>query len=308
MNKFKKNVLIVLAIVGLTYSVKTNAQTVAFGSTMQDVINDLGYNYEESMTDDGIIYLSYGFEQYSESLQQYIECFIVVYFIEVDRQYLYFQKKVLLPAKDAYDYIKSYNKIYTNIGSLRWKDYSSNVIYGVEFNEDGDIGIVTSCIDLYDIDEAYNSYSNRLYMKTYINKSSTPFSMSYPSDWEVQENPNQTVKVQILAPMQNNLRTNINVSSLKNYNSLERLFQMQQEVNSRHGYLFEKKEYININGMTGLKITSSFTFDGIRAKSFQYILKATDYKQYIITATVPLSFYEKDIKLVENIIQSFESL
>ena len=141
------------------------------------------------------------------------------------------------------------------------------------------------------------------------------FSISYPIGWEVKENPQERVRVLISAPTSSgsNFRTNVNVISSKNYDSLEKLFQIHQQAynNNRNifvGYQLESKENVTINGISGTKVTSSYGLNNVKVKGIQYILKKADNTMYTITFTIGLSYYERDMRFVENIIQSFKSL
>ena len=162
-----------------------------------------------------------------------------------------------------------------------------------------------------------NSNSMQDGTKRYVyNGSIGAFSMSYPLGWEVKENPQERVRVLISAPISSgsNFRTNVNVISSKNYDSLEKLFQIHQQAynNNRNifvGYQLESKENVTINGISGTKVTSSYGLNGVvKVKGIQYILKKADNTMYTITFTIGLSSYEKDIIVVESIIKSFKSL
>jgi len=170
--------------------------------------------------------------------------------------------------------------------------------------------IVVAIFSIYGIEMQAQS------MKTFTYHGQGVFSISYPSNWEVRENPQEKVRVLILAPIQSgsNFRTNLNViSSINSSESLERLFQIQQNVYNSNKQIFndyklERKEDVVINNIHGIKITASYGLQGVKVRGIQYILKKADNTQYTITFTIGLSSYERDIKIVENIIQSFKSL
>ena len=147
--------------------------------------------------------------------------------------------------------------------------------------------------------------------KTFTYRGQGAFSISYPANWEITETPYEMVKVSILAPLTdgNNFRTNVNVVSSKKSDSVEKIFQVEQDVISRNRQIFNNyklisKEEVSINGIRGLKVTATWSNSGVNVKGIQYILKKADNTTYTITFTIIHAIYERE---VENIIQSFRT-
>ena len=148
-------------------------------------------------------------------------------------------------------------------------------------------------------------------MKTFTYSGQGAFSISYPSNWEVVRNPYEEVRVSILAPITGNssFRTNVNVVSSKKSSSLESIFQVEQDVISKNRQIFNNyqlisKEEVTINGISGLKVTATWSISGVKVKGIQYILKKADNTTYTITFTIGQPIYERE---VESIIQSFRT-
>ena len=171
------------------------------------------------------------------------------------------------------------------------------------------VSVSILCINL----QAQNMSGSRDNFKTYSYHGAGAFSISYPANWEITENPYEMVKESILAPLTdgNNFRTNLNVVSSKKSDSVEKIFQVEQDVISRNRQIFNNyklisKEEVSINGIRGLKVTATWSNSGVNVKGIQYILKKVDNTTYTITFTIiGQSIYERD---VENIIQSFKAL
>jgi hypothetical protein len=148
------------------------------------------------------------------------------------------------------------------------------------------------------------------YFKTYTHYGSKAFSISYPDTWEKEDLPKKNFEGIMFTSPENageNFRTNFNVIVSYNDSSLGSNFNDTQKLSKQYflNYTLQKKEYITIDGIDGIKIESTYTLNGITLKLINYILKKKNYTTYSITFTCANQYYNRESTLINKIIQSF---
>jgi hypothetical protein len=150
------------------------------------------------------------------------------------------------------------------------------------------------------------------YFKTHTQYGSKAFSISYPATWEKQDLPGKNFDGVLFTSPGNAgeaLKTNFNIIVSVNESSLESNFNDTQKLCRQHfsNYTLQKKEYVTINGVSGLRIEATHTLNGIPLKAISYILKKADYTTYSITFTCANQYYHRESPLITKIIQSFSA-
>ena len=181
-------------------------------------------------------------------------------------------------------------------------------------------GIITKgWIDLSDvsfIDESLSqslkSNTATIKMKTYTKYGLEGFSILYPNDWGVIENPNPTTSVFISAPQGSyrHLPANFNVIISTDVTSLERKFEATQAQLKQHvnNYNLLSKEYVEIEGLDAIRTDARCSFDGIFMRSIGYQFKKEDNTVYTITFTIHTQAIEEYYPLINQIINTFKLL
>ena len=172
------------------------------------------------------------------------------------------------------------------------------------------VSVSILCINL----QAQNMSGSRDNFKTYSYNGAGGFSISYPPNWVIQESPMSKVKLAIFGNTFSGLRTNINIISSTNATeSLETVFQTEQNVinNNRqifNNYRLVKKEDVTINNTNGIQVIATWSTNGVKIIGVQRILKSRNNTQYTITLTISESAGDREVKLVDDIIESFKAL
>jgi hypothetical protein len=154
--------------------------------------------------------------------------------------------------------------------------------------------------------------TNKVNTKTYTKRGSGAFSINYPHDWEIMENPNSVVCVFVRAPGKNNgeSKANFNIIVSNDKASLDTKFEAAQKQCEQFmpEYSLLKKDYINIDGMQGIKALAKSKMQGVNIRTLIYQLKKSDDTVYTVTFTVQSANYDEYVTIFEQIIQSFKTI
>jgi hypothetical protein len=172
------------------------------------------------------------------------------------------------------------------------------------------VSVSILCINL----QAQNMSGSRDNFKTYSYKGAGGFSISYPPNWVIQESPMSKVKLAMLGSTFSGLRTSINIISSTNATeSIETVFQSEQNFNNNNRQIFNnyrlvKKEDVAINNTNGIQIIATWSINGVKIIGVQRILKSKNNTQYTITLTISASAEDREVRLSDDIIESFKAL
>lgn len=124
---------ILVTLLACCISCSTYAQ---LGWTQKEVKEEYGTADESSYTDDGENwYLRYDTEVYSEESGYYKQV-KVCYFLKNSYEATCVYWCLFVPRAEVNTSIKLFNEKFVNIGDMKWKDYSREVIYKVELDEE----------------------------------------------------------------------------------------------------------------------------------------------------------------------------
>jgi hypothetical protein len=146
---------------------------------------------------------------------------------------------------------------------------------------------------------------------TYNKNGVGAFSISYPRNWEIQEQlMNDQVALMVLAPLNGNgFRTNFNIVASTTTNSLEEyslsaVLQMRQAFDN---VVLESKDFITINGRQYYKTVINYILQGHSMKGIQYAIKKKqgNSRLYTLTFTMERKNYVSEKDTIDRIIQSF---
>jgi hypothetical protein len=191
---------------------------------------------------------------------------------------------------------------------------------------------VFNVITKRNLDATFNSFTNNVYfldklekytgkvqksdvtenkVKTYTKSGVGSFSINYPQDWEIMDNPNSMVCVFVRAPDRNNSesKANFNIIVSNDTTSLEiKFYRAQKQVKGfMPEYSLLEKTDISIDGIRGIKALSKSKMQDTNIKTLTYQLKKSDNTIYTVTFTVQSAHYDEYITIFEQIIQSFKT-
>ncbi len=149
------------------------------------------------------------------------------------------------------------------------------------------------------------------YMKTYTKHGFGAFTISYPQDWELTENPNTVVCLFVRVPIQGNSpKVNYNIIISEDKEDLETKFNRAQKQCKEHipEYQLLEKEQIMFHGFKGIKGSAKSRMQGVNLRTIIYQLKNSNNITYTITFTVQTEYYNDYIHIFDEIINSFKSI
>lgn len=156
-------------------------------------------------------------------------------------------------------------------------------------------------------EKALNQNEETIEYDGYSKYNANAFSIKYPESWEVIENPNQYACVAILEPQKgDNFRSNFNVVVSTQTRKLEDAFTnetVKQIKTIYPDYEPLSKEFITLNGIKCMKITSECTMEGYHVYQVQYFLKKGN-TSYTVSFTIASRNRIKESATIENIINS----
>lgn len=143
--------------------------------------------------------------------------------------------------------------------------------------------------------------------KTYSKYSPNAFSIKFPESWEVIENPNQYACVAILEPQKGDyFRSNFNVVITTQTRRLEDAYTdktVKQMKTFYPDYEPLSKEFLTLNGIKCMKITSECTMEGYHVNQVQYYLKK-GIISYTVSFTIASRNIIKESVTIEKVINS----
>lgn len=162
------------------------------------------------------------------------------------------------------------------------------------------------------------SFTGELFVKTvgqykeYEKQGYGAFSILYPHDWELIEDPNQYVSLFVRSKKegQSQLEANFNIIISSNRNSLEDMFNTTQKQLRENipEYDLLTKEYIKVAGMDCIRTEANARMQGIFIRSLGYQLKKKDDTLYTITFIVEENRFKQYNEVFKNIINSFKTI
>jgi len=137
----KKLIFAVLVLLTMT-SVAQLAQT------KSTIIRELGYDYTSDVADDGTPFIMYETKMQSDASGYYSQFKAIYFFTASTGETLCYMWKIFEPASETNYNVAWYNKRYVKIGTTRWKDYATDIVYDIEV-KDG-ICVITAWLESND--------------------------------------------------------------------------------------------------------------------------------------------------------------
>lgn len=114
------------------FSMTSMAQLAA---TKSEIIAKYGYNYESGIADDGSPYIYYEREMETSQSGAYTQIRAMYFFTTEEGDILCYMWKVFEPDTETNYNVAYYNGQYVKIGSMKWKDYRTGVVYSIHVAE-----------------------------------------------------------------------------------------------------------------------------------------------------------------------------
>ena len=111
------------------------SSTAQLAVTKADIIAEFGYDYQSGIADDGTPYIYY--ERSMETVQSgvYTQVKAMYFFTTETGETLCYMWKVFEPDTETNYNVSYYNNQYVKIGSMKWKDYRTGVVYSIHVAE-----------------------------------------------------------------------------------------------------------------------------------------------------------------------------
>jgi hypothetical protein len=149
-------------------------------------------------------------------------------------------------------------------------------------------------------------------MKTYTKSGVGSFSINYPRDWEIIENPNSIACVFVRAPKINGSesKANFNIIVSNDAISLETKFSKAQEQckNFMPEYSLLQKNYVTVDGMQCIQTLSKSKIQDVNINTVGYQFKKSDNTVYTVVFTVHAQNYSEYVTVFDEIIKSFKTI